>query len=432
VQLKLSADKKGIHKFTISITPVKNEISLQNNTETIYVEVLDARQKILMLYNSPHPDITVIKQAIESNKNYELKVSRAAELGNVNWNDYSLVILYQPADGMADQAAKNKIPVWYIAGTQTDLGALNKAQKIVQIGANRNDMQEVFALPSAGFSLFTLSDSTLQKLGKFPPLMAPYGNYSSSAGGTPLLKQKIGVVPTPYPLLTFGDEAGRREAVMTAEGLWRWQLSEYQTYGTHQAMEDLFTQCVQYLTANAGQQRFRVYPSKNVFDEGESVLINAELYNDALELTNVPDVRTDIKSGDGKSYSFLFSRNGQSYQLDAGTLPAGEYNYTAGVKLGSKSLSAHGAFTIRELNQEARQSTANHQLLFAMSKQSGGEMLAPSQMGRLADLIHKNETIKTVEYEDKHYTDLIDLKWMFVLILIMLSTEWFTRKREGI
>lgn len=432
IPIKLSADVKGIHKFTISIAPVKNEVSLQNNTETIYVEVLDARQKILLLYNSPHPDITVIKQAIESNKNYELKSTRAAEAGAINWNDYSLVILYQPAEGMAALAAKSRVPVWYMGGAQTDLNALNQAQKIVQIGANRQEMQEVFALQSAGFSLFTLSDSTLQKLAKFPPLLAPYGNYSSPANGTPLLKQKIGVVPTPYPLLSFGDENGRREAVMTAEGIWRWQLSEYQTYGSHHAVEELFTQCVQYLTANAGQQRFRVYPAKTVFDEGENILLNAELYNDALELVNTPDVRIDIKNETNKSYSFLFSRNGQSYQLDAGTLPAGEYSYTAGVRLGEKSMAAHGQFTIKALNQEARQSTANHQLLYAMAKQSGGEMLQPSQINRLADLIRKNETIKTIEYEDKHYTDLIDLKWVFALILILISTEWFMRKREGI
>lgn len=431
VNLKLSADKKGVHKFTISIAPVKNEISLQNNTETIYVEVLDTKQKILLYYNSPHPDITVIKQAIESNKNYELKTLRADEAGAINWSDYSLLIIYQPVGGMAAQAAKSKVPVWYVAGSQTDLAALNSAQKIMQIGASRQDMQEVFALPSPGFSLFTLSDSTLQKLTKFPPLLAPYGNYNSPAGGTPMLKQRIGNVATNFPLLVFGDEGGRREAVMAAEGIWRWQLSEYQTFGVHSGVEELFTQSVQYLTANAGQQRFRVYAAKSVFDEGEHILMNAELYNDALELVNTPDVKTDIRTADGKSYSFLFSRNGQSYQLDAGTLPAGEYHYSAEVKLGDKLLKASGQFTVKALNLEARQSTANHQLLYAMAKQSGGVMLQPSEINRLAGLIKKNESIKTVVYEDRHYADLIDMKWMFMLILLLLSLEWFTRKREG-
>jgi hypothetical protein len=58
-------------------------------------------------------------------------------------------------------------------------------------------------------------------------------------------------------------------------------------------------------------------------------------------------------------------------------------------------------------------------------------MIKPSQINQLADLIRKNENIKTVVYEDKHYSDLIDLKWLFGLILLLLSTEWFLRKREG-
>ena len=41
----------------------------------------------------------------------------------------------------------------------------------------------------------------------------------------------------------------------------------------------------------------------------------------------------------------------------------------------------------------------------------------------LADLIRKNENIKTVVYEDKRYSDLIDLKWIFVLILAFLGTN---------
>jgi hypothetical protein len=58
-------------------------------------------------------------------------------------------------------------------------------------------------------------------------------------------------------------------------------------------------------------------------------------------------------------------------------------------------------------------------------------MLLPSQIGKLADLIRKNENIKTVVYEDKRYSDLVDVKWVFVLILLLLSAEWFLRKREG-
>ncbi|MFC0515645.1 hypothetical protein ACFFGT_15605 [Mucilaginibacter angelicae] len=435
IPIKLNAAKKGLRKYNISIAPVKNELSTQNNTETIYVEVLDARQKVLLLYNGPHPDLTVIKQAIETNKNFEVKASSLADAATIKPADYSLIILYQLSAGeyppVKSFIAKSKMPVWYIIGSQSNLQAINSEQNTVHISAGRAETQEVMPLPANDFTAFTLSDSARKKIAALPPLIAPFGSYGTAAGTSVLLRQEIGAVATTYPLLAFGDEGGRRIAVLTGEGLWRWQLAEYQNYGNRNATDELLSQTVQYLTANANRQRFRVYPARNVFDEGENVILNAELYNDALELINTPDVKIELKSTAGKNYSFLFTRTGQSYQLDAGALPIGEYTYNASAQNGKQEFKATGQFTIKPLNLETRQSAANHTLLNALSKQSGGQMLKPSQLGQLADLIRKNENIKTVVYEDKHYSDLIDMKWLFALILLLLSTEWFLRKREG-
>ena len=435
VPIKLTADKKGLRKYNIGIVPIKNELSTQNNTETIYVDVLDARQKVLVLYQSAHPDITVIKQAIETNKNFEVKTSLLSDMAGIKLADYSLIILYQtPAASSAavkSFISKGKTPVWYILGSQTDLQAFDAEQDNVKISAGRTESQEVFALPEAGFSAFTLSDSSRKKIAMLPPLLAPFGNYGISTNTSVLLKQKIGAVATTYPLLAFSDEAGRRTAVLTGESLWRWQLAEYQNYGNRNATDELLSQTVQYLTANANRQRFRVYPARNVFDEGENVILNAELYNDALELINTPDVKINLKNQAGKNYSFLFTRIGQSYQLDAGTLPVGEYNYTATTQNGPQQFKASGQLTVKSLNLETRQSAANHQLLNTIAKQSGGKMLYPAQISQLADMIRKNDNIKTVIYEDKHYSDIIDVKWLFVLILLLLSGEWFLRKREG-
>ncbi|WP_184548934.1 hypothetical protein [Mucilaginibacter sp. FT3.2] len=435
VPVKLTADKKGLRKFTINIAPVKNELSTQNNTEIIYVDVLDARQKVLVLYQSAHPDITVIKQAIETNKNFEVKTALTADMAGIKLSDYSLVVLYQVnAAGLAPVKsfiAQSKTPVWYILGSQSDLQGFNAEQSVVKISAGRSETQEVYALPETGFAAFTLSDSSRKKISNLPPLMAPFGSYGTAAGTTILLKQKIGAIGTTYPLLAFGDEGGRRTAVLTGEGIWRWQLSEFQNFGNRNATDELLSQTVQYLTANANRQRFRVYPARNVFDEGENVILNAELYNDALELINTPDVKIDVKSSAGKNYSFLFSRSGASYQLDAGALPAGEYAYTALTQNGKSQFKAVGQLTVKALNLETRQSAANHQLLNTIAKQSGGQMLQPNQVSELAELIRKNDNIKTVVYEDKHYSDIIDVKWLFVLILLLLSAEWFLRKREG-
>lgn len=435
IGLKLNADKKGLHKFTFSISPVKNEVSVQNNTETVYIEVLDDRQKILLVYNSPHPDIGTIKQAIENNRNYELKVIDAADLPKVKLSDYNLLILHQLQASaylpLQKYLTANAIPVWYMAGAQSNPADFNLQQKLIKINSNRQDVQEAFALPQTDFSSFTLSDSTLAKLRQLPPLLTPYGSYNAGPTASILFKQKIGSIATQYPLWAFEDDHSRRTAVLAGEGLWRWRLAEYQTYGTHSALDEVISQSIQYLTANANRQRFRVYTAKNVFDESEHVIINAELYNEALALTNTPDVKLDLKDQKGKSYSYQFSRSGQSYQLDAGLLAPGEYTYTASTQVGKQKLLATGQLNVKSIDLEARQSTANHQLLRNISKQSGGQMVSPVDIGKLAEMIRQNDNIKTLVNEDKRYNELIDIKWVFVLILALLSTEWFLRKREG-
>lgn len=439
ITARLHADKKGIHKFTFSIQPVANEVSVTNNAETIYIEILDARQKVLLVYNGPHPDITAIKQSLESNRNYEVKTVLLNKLEAATLGNYSVAILYQLPTAvnstlppvLFSRLKQLKIPVWYMVGAQSDIFQTNTVQKIVHISSGRQDVQETFAVPNADFSLFTLSDSTRRLLASLPPLSAPFGNYSAAAAQSVLLRQKIGSIETSYPLLAFGEEDGRREAVLSGEGLWKWRLAEFQTQGNYHAFDELLGQSVQYLTAKNNKTRFRVYPAKNVFDDGEDILLNAELYNEALELVNTPDVNIDLKSKAGKTYSFVFTRNGQSYQLNAGALPTDEYTYSAKAKLGDKTFTATGQFVIKPLNAETRQSAADHHLLYTLAHQNGGAMLMPNQVDRLAELIRKNENIKTLVYDDKTYRDLIDEKWLFVLILTLLSAEWFLRKREG-
>jgi hypothetical protein len=144
IPLKLNADKKGVRKFTVSLAPVKNELSVQNNTETFYIEVLDARQKILLLYDGPHPDISVIKQSVESNRNFEVKAVLTTDLAAVNINDYSLAIMYQlsaASYGKVQNILAGKMPLWLISGAQADMPAFNRAQKVVTANAGRNDVQ---------------------------------------------------------------------------------------------------------------------------------------------------------------------------------------------------------------------------------------------------------------------------------------------------
>jgi len=70
----LEAATTGNIKYRISVQGVDNEISKANNYKDIFIEVLDARQKILILANAPHPDLGAMKSLITTNKNYEVDI----------------------------------------------------------------------------------------------------------------------------------------------------------------------------------------------------------------------------------------------------------------------------------------------------------------------------------------------------------------------
>ncbi len=437
IPLKLNASKKGIRKYQISLLPVADEISTANNTETIYVEVLDNRKKILILFDAPHPDVAAVRQSLESNQNYEVKTSLWNDFQLNKVSDFSLVILEQLPNNRVNlqpltaQTERLKIPIWFLLGAQTNTAQLNSLQKLVNISGSNQNMQEVFAAPDASFTSFILSDSAKTKISNFPPLVAPFGNYGTTGSASVLLKQKIGSVATSYPLLVFAAENNRKIAALAGEGLWRWRLNEFQQFGNHHALDELLSQSVQYLSVKNNQKRFNVAASKLVFEEEENINLSAELYNQAFELVNQPEVSITIKNKQGKIYNFQFSRNSRSYNLNAGVLPAGEYNYNAQTKLGNENFKAAGNFSVKILVAEAAQSAANHQLLYQLAKENGGEMISPNQLNRLPELIRKNENIKTIVYADQNYQELIDEKWIFILILLLLSTEWFFRRRNG-
>jgi hypothetical protein len=52
-------------------------------------------------------------------------------------------------------------------------------------------------------------------------------------------------------------------------------------------------------------------------------------------------------------------------------------------------------------------------------------------MQQLADDIEKNNSIKTILYQTFSTQPLIDKKWLFFIILLLLISEWFIRKYKG-
>jgi len=429
VPVLLQAKEIGLQHYKVRLTSVEGEMSLANNSRDVFIDVLDARQKIVILSDAPHPDVAAIKQSIESNQNYEVE-SYTIDNFDKPVKKYNLVILHS-LPSVRTAAAKiltelnaSDVPVWSFSGAnamlQSDLTLLSKTTKT-------NEVEPVL---DENFPLFTISDELRKGIKDFPVVASPFGSYQNDNNSNVLFYQRIGIVDTKTPLMIFNSTTDVKTAVFTGEGIWRWRLQDFAANGNHQLFDELVSKTVQYLSVKVDKSFFKIL-GKNNFFENEAIELEAEVYNESYELINEPEVNVVISNVDNKKFNYTYSKTSNAYRMNAGMMPVGEYKYDAKVRVGAKIYSQHGEFSVTALQVELTNTVADHQLLYSIAKKHDGDLIYPNQLDKLAEMLNAREDIKTVSYSEKKLREVINLKWIFFLLLALLSFEWFMRKRNG-
>ncbi len=435
-EILLDAAQTGVQRYRIVMESVKGEASTANNSKDIFIDVLDARQKILILANAPHPDLTAIRQSITTNKNYQVELALINDL-KVNVADFDFVILHQlpsrssDASGVLNILQNKRIPRLFITGTQSNFQRLNQVQSLLTIQSDGRNINEVQGKVAPGFSNFTIGEQLSKELPTFPPLIAPFGEFQVAPDASILLYQRIGRLDTKFPLWVLGEEAGVRTGVLCAEGIWKWRLFDFLQNQNHLLFEELLGKAVQFLSVKEDKRKFRITPGKNIFNENEPIYFDGELYNDNYELINEPDATMVITNAEGKAFDFTFNKTGRSYTLSAGIFPVGNYTFQAAVTNAGQQLKATGQFSVQPVQLELFETTANHNLLRLLSDKFGGAMVYPADMATISDLIKNKGTVKPVIYQTTKTRALINLKWLFFLLLLLITGEWFLRRYFG-
>ncbi len=432
VPVYLEAKSKGMHHYKVTLSSVAGELTTANNTRDVFIEVADKKEKILLLASVSHPDIGAIRQAIENNENYELTFSNIPFTGK--WSDFNAVIFYQlPSEegtGSAetDAAMKQNIPRLFISGSQTSIPLFNRLNAGITINGSNKKINQVLPFAEENFSLFSVSSETLS--GIMPPMNSPFGDYKSSAANSVLLLQRIGSVNSGIPLWAFNETEGVRTAVITGEGFWRWRLYDFKEHGNFNVTNELMTKTIQYLLVKQNKSRFRI-DAKNTYNENEEIIMTAEVFDENFELSDKAEVNIVITNAQKNNYPFAFTNTGKSYSLNAGFFATGNYRYKATAKLGSTVYTVEGGFIVIPVQVEQNETVANHQLLYMLSQKTGGKMFYPREFDKLKDELLNRNDLASVSYTQTKLEELINKKWLFFIILLLLAAEWFIRKRSG-
>jgi hypothetical protein len=343
--------------------------------------------------------------------------------------DVSVLVLYQPNTAFKPIFEHNKlagINTFIITGKNTDFNFLNQQQNnlIFKMSGQVEDYLNEF---QSQFNLFAIDNIGFEN---FPPLQNVFGTISTNGNVSVLLSSKIRNVSTNAPLLAFAENQNKRTAFLLGENSWKWRLQSHIDNQSFEKYDIFIDKIVQYLATSASKKSL-VVTHESFYNSGEAIVINAQYFNKNYEFDEKARLTisvTNTETKQTKNYDLLKGNNSFSVNLDG--LSAGKYNFS--VKELNTNTTYSGHFEILDFDIEKQFVNPDVLKLKQLALQTNGKAFFENQTDQLINTLLENKEYKSIEKNISTKTPIIDWVWLLVLIALLLTTEWFVRKYNGL
>ena len=259
------ASEQGLQKIDVQVEVKQGEANIRNNYGAAFIEVVEGKKKILLISAGPHPDIKTIREMVEKNSNYEflLHVPGLEEQPpqNLQPEKIDLAIFHQAPDQRGKTRdlflsfMNSKTSLFLVLGQQSDLIQIGRQKTPLKFDSPPREYDDVTPVLNTAFSNFTLSPETAGLINDYPPVSVHFGRIRLSPSATPLLFQRVGSLKTEKPLLAVDQIDNRKIGILMGEGIWRWQLNEFDRTENTAAIQEIFSKLFQYLTTTEDKKR---------------------------------------------------------------------------------------------------------------------------------------------------------------------------------
>jgi hypothetical protein len=345
---------------------------------------------------------------------------------------------FENTPGELIQKVKSKIteknlPYFYLLGSNSESIDLNSINELLPFTQTRR-FEEVF-LAQPNFIDKNSSLITSEKNGKLnpdnlPPVAYPNKGFRVKPGSRTIATAKVNNISTEFPMIITNNQAGRRSITFLAGNVWRWRIDSNNQ--TANFFDHLIYNSIQWLRVSDKQRKFFVETSKQIYAAGEQVTFIAELYDDKLEPVDDGEISITITGG-GNEYSLRLTNTEPGIYTGSINIPQqGDFSFLATAKLNESTIGNYdGRFNIGEVNLEKLQTVMNENYLKMLASLTGGTY---NYIDESDEVFQKIETLnrnKIKESASSVTYDPLSLEGILLLLILLLSVEWFIRKKEG-
>ena len=422
VKLDLIADKVGLLNLDVKILPINGEENLTNNAFTKYIDVIDYSSSILILKNTNTPDLAAFNNSISKNPRYNVVIKDIDEEYIID--KYQLIVLFG-INTIPDNLLNHKVSLIVFNSVSS---YYENFEKNIKFYNDKNKYPITISLNNR-FSKFTFSDELNNLVNSAPPLFSTNFDQKLKGNFDFILKnkQEESLAKNSVMMIKYIDE--KKIAFVTAEGFWRWKFFDYKINNSNIAFDEIFLKLTQYLIIDDDKSLLRI-KYKNDYDQDESVVINAELYNESYELVNDKEIKFFISDNLFNTKEYIFSKKSNTLFVDLGVLKPGKYNYVARVDGSDENKT--GFFNVKKIQLEQMSDVVNHKTLNQISNQSGGKVFYMNSLKELESVINSSELNKKIIHSKQNIVSFLGITNLLILLIFLILLEYFLRKYNGL
>lgn len=450
--------QEGVRKLAITAETLSGEQTTINNTASEFVNVLKNKRSVAIFAGAPSPDVSFITNSLSREKGVEVKQYIQKKDGEFytapNRQDvlacemFILVgfpIASSPSatmDVIRDGLESGK-PVFFVAAQNTDYEKVKTIQEYLPFTMLSSRNQEFLALPdirheAASSSLLRVygNEKDMELWNKLPPLYHTETFVRPKPETEVISTMKINNAPLKEPLIMTRSFKNSKSVAVTGYGIYRWKLMGYAAEASNDRSDAIdlfdvfFKNAFRWLSVNQNNKNVRIRTNKKLYSNGESVEFLAQVYDAAFNPVDNATVSVKISgAGDGRDLVLNFLSSGR-YSARADGLPEGEYYFSGTATVGGNKLGAdNGRFSIGAAVAEYQNLKMNSQLLQSLAERTGGRFYLPESVQSLMSDIARHNGWRDRSVTAKTESPLWNYPWMIGLAILMLSIEWFLRKR---
>jgi hypothetical protein len=452
IPLTFTPEKEGAQKFTVEVSRLPNELTLQNNRMSFFTKVLKSKLRIALIAGKPNEDVAFIRRVLVNDKNIEAitfieqndgrfyeGVPTAQVLNEIE----CLVLIGFPTvnsnSGLLQIILNAEKPMLMVLSRTINFEKLRLLDPLLPFSVQNivgNEFQVFVSIPDVQRNNPIVrignGEKSVEVWSKLPPIFMLQGSFRSKPESEILATVQLQSMPLKDALIVARNVNRKKSLAILGYGLWRWQMLSDAGSGGDQILENFISNAVRWLTTREDERRVRVNPSKEVFTLQEAVEFSAQVYDENYQ--PVEDAQIEVRalrSGETNQCMLDPISNGQ-YQGTFDRLREGDYRFEAKVMLNGKEIgSDRGTFSIGGLNMEFLETRMNKPLLQQVASRAGGKYYESTNVSSLVHDVTTLSNFKPRELSKSAEYELWNSRWRFVLIIIVFASEWFMRKRSG-